>query len=251
MATAMGDLGATATVLIVEDDDTIATVMAFHLRGAGLAVRLAADGARGLRAFRRERPDVLVLDLMLPEISGWQILEQVRREDALVPILVTTARVNEEDRVHVLAMGADDVMAKPLSLREFVARVQGMVRRARLPVGAGGYGLVLQDDLEIDPETLTVTLAGSPAELTPLEFQLLWALVRHHDQVLSRDQIFRLVWQRERGHGDRSVDTLVKRLRSRLERVEPGRSHLIETIAGVGYRYMPMKVLRDPVAPAD
>lgn len=222
-------------ILIVEDDESIAEAVAFHLDRAGFEPRVAADGLAGLRALREELPDVLVLDLMLPHVDGWHIIREVRDWAPRLPVIVITARSNEHDRVEVLGLGADDVLSKPFSMREFTARVTAALRRtaaaeafsAREPFRAG--------DLELDLDRLAITIAGVPVDATPLEFRLLCVLAEHAGRVMSRDVIFRKVWGGERAHGDRSVDVLVRRLRRKVDEI-PGRYTYVQTQHGVGYR---------------
>ena len=232
---------AQSRVLLVEDDDAIAEAMAFHLRRAGLAVDVAGDGLVGARALKARPPDVLVLDLMLPHVDGWHIIREARTNLPHLPIIVVTARTNEHDRVEVLALGADDVMSKPFSMRELVARVNGVLRRARaLNTESREAGPVTAGDLAIDPVRMVVTRGGRPLALTPREFRLLLVLAENGGRALSRDEIYRLVWGAERGHGDRSVDVLVRRLRSKVDE-GAGRFTHVQTLHGVGYRLEPIE----------
>lgn len=222
-------------ILVIEDDEAISEAIAFHLDRAGFQPVVALDGLAGLKALRQELPDVLVLDLMLPHVDGWHIIREVRDWAPRLPVIVVTARSNEHDRVEVLALGADDVLSKPFSMREFVARVSAAVRRtaaaeafaAREPFRAG--------DLELDLDRLAVAIAGVPVDATPLEFRLLCVLAEHPGRAMSRDVIFRKVWGGERAHGDRSVDVLVRRLRRKVDEI-PGRYTYVQTQHGVGYR---------------
>jgi len=224
-------------ILVVEDDESTAEAVVFHLRSAGLNPTHASDGLAALRALRAGPPDAVVLDLMLPGVDGWHLIRQTREWAPRLPIIVVTARTNEHDRVEVLALGADDVMAKPFSMRELLARVTAALRRN---AGAGsdtGPGPVTEGELTVDPERLTATMAGRLLDLTPLEFTLLWTLADSRERALSRDEIFRAVWERERGHGDRSVDVLVRRLRRKVDEVG-GAFTYIQTLHGVGYRFV-------------
>jgi len=222
-------------ILVIEDDESISEAIAFHLDRAGFRPAVAMDGLAGLKSLRQEPPDVLVLDLMLPHVDGWHIIREVRERAPRLPVIVVTARSNEHDRVEVLALGADDVLSKPFSMREFVARVSAAVRRtaaaeafsARAPFRAG--------DLELDLDRLAVSIAGVPVDATPLEFRLLCVLAEHPGRSMSRDVIFRRVWGGERAHGDRSVDVLVRRLRRKVDEI-PGRFTYVQTQHGVGYR---------------
>lgn len=224
-------------VLVVEDDESTAEAVAFHLRAAGLDPALAPDGLTALRALHNSPPDIVLLDLMLPGVDGWHLIRQTREWAPTLPIIVVTARTNEHDRVEVLALGADDVVGKPFSMRELTARVKAALRR----VAAAGAGPapepVREGELTIDPERMTATMAGRPLDLTPLEFTLLWTLADGRERVLSRDDIFRAVWGRERAHGDRSVDVLVRRLRRKVDEVN-GEFTYIQTVHGIGYRFL-------------
>jgi len=224
------------TVLIVEDDESTGEAIAFHLARAGLQPQVARDGLAGLTALRRELPDVLVLDLMLPHLDGWYLIREVREWAPELPIIVVTARTNEHDRVEVLALGADDVMAKPFSMRELLARVNAALRRRAAASVDSAREAVALEELVIDPELLAASVAGRPAALTPLEFKLLWLLAEHRGRALTRDEIYRRVWGGERSHGDRSVDVLVRRLRRKVDEVEGGTHTYVQTLHGVGYR---------------
>lgn len=222
-------------VLIVEDDEATGDAMEFHLARAGLQANLVRDGLAGMRAVSADVPDVLVLDLMLPHMDGWHLIRRVREWAPQLPIIVVTARTNEHDRVEVLGLGADDVMAKPFSMRELTARVSAALRRAAAADPDNERIPIIEGDLHIDPERLTAEVSGRPADLTPMEFRLLLTLVEERARALSRDEIYRRVWGGERGHGDRSVDVLVRRLRRKVDEVG-GEYTYIQTQHRVGYR---------------
>ena len=224
------------SILIIEDDESTGEAVAFHLGRAGFAPRLEADGLAGLQALKSGLPDVLVLDLMLPHIDGWHLSREVRSWAPNLPIIVMTARTNEHDRVEVLALGADDVVSKPFSMRELVARVSAAVRRASVAQADSERKEIVAGDLVIDPDRLAVAIAGEPIDLTPLEFKLLWVLSEHRGRALSRDVIYERVWRADRGHGDRSVDVLVRRLRRKVDEIG-GAYTYIQTQHGVGYRF--------------
>jgi len=225
-------------ILIVEDDESTAEAMAFHLRAAGLKPTVASDGLAGLRRLREGPPDAVVLDLMLPGLDGWQLIREVREWAPRLPIIVVTARTNEHDRIEVLSLGADDVMSKPFSMRELLARVTAALRRSAVESAQSDRLPISEAELSIDPERMSVIVAGRPANLTPLELKLLWTLAEGRSRVLSRDEIFRAVWSGERAHGDRSVDVLVRRLRRKVDEVG-GSYTYIQTQHGVGYRFLP------------
>jgi DNA-binding response OmpR family regulator len=239
-------MAATHTVLIVEDDESTADAMAYHLDKAGFRTLLAGDGGQGLRLFRQQRPDLVILDLMLPQLDGWRFTEQLRGEDAQVPLIVCSARTSEHDRVHGLELGADDYVTKPFSMRELLARVGAHLRRVqehRRPGGRpqieAGRGLVL------DPEGVQAFCSGRSVGLTPREFEVLYELARARGKPLTRQRLYREVWGYEMMAGDRSVDVFVRKLRQKLAQAVPGHA-FIETHYGVGYRF----AVAEPVAAA-
>jgi DNA-binding response OmpR family regulator len=228
------------TVLIVEDDGVIARSISMHLRHAGFDVEWAETGDRGLKKLRFERPDVVLVDLMLPGLDGWAFTEIARREGITVPIVVISARASEHDKVHALEIGADDYLAKPFGMRELVARVQVALRRSRIepmpsrePIQAPG--------LVIDPDQQRAFLLADEgrvdAELTPTEFRLLWVLAQNAGRVMSRDELQQRVWGVAHRPRDRSVDVCVRKLREKLDR-RSTHSYL-QTQYGVGYRFDP------------
>lgn len=227
------------TVLVIEDDPDVGRLVGRLLERAGHDVRVAVDGEAGLRTFYDRRPDLVVLDVGLPGMDGWQVLERLR-ELSDVPVLMLTAQGDELDRVRGLRGGADDFVAKPFGRQELAARVEALLRRAALS-GAGGRRdaeLDVYDDgvLTVDHVQRTVAAGGEELRLTPTEFRLLAAFVRHPNQVLSADQIIDLVWGDPYIQRDQ-VKLAVGRLRKRLEgRVAPD---AIETVRGFGYRYTP------------
>jgi DNA-binding response OmpR family regulator len=226
-------------ILIVEDDESTGEAVAFHLRRAGLAPRLETDGLAGLQALKNGLPAVLLLDLMLPHIDGWHLIREVREWAPNLPIIVMTARTNEHDRVEVLGLGADDVVSKPFSMRELVARVTAALRRATLAQPEADRQPIVEGDLVVDPERLVVAISERQIDLTPLEFKLLWVLTEHRGRALSRDVIYQRVWGADRDHGDRSVDVLVRRLRRKVDEIG-GTYTYIQTQHGVGYRFEAM-----------
>ncbi len=225
------------TILVVEDDDSTARATAYHLTKAGYRVIISKDGLAALTALKAWRPDALVLDLMLPHVDGLSIIRDVRRWSPDLPIVVMTARQEEKDRLEALRLGADDLLRKPFSAREMVARLEALFRRSdvRLPDDhPGGPGVSL-GDLEVDRTRLEVRVAGAVAPLTPLETKLLWILVEEKGRTLSRDEIFCRVWGGQRAPGDRSVDVLVRRLRRKVDEAG-GQYTYIQTEHKQGYR---------------
>jgi two-component system OmpR family response regulator len=219
--------------LLVEDDTRLAALTAEYLRGHGVQVVVAADGAAGLTEARQARFDVVLLDLMLPGRSGLEVCRELRsRSD--VPILILTARGEEADRVLGLELGADDYLTKPFSPRELLARIQAQVRRARGQAGPTTQPLVL-GDLELDPGSLRATLAGRELSLTGYEFQLLRVLAERAGQVLSRERLIELVRGSAEESFDRSVDVHVSRLRAKLGD-DPKHPRWLKTVRGSGYQ---------------
>lgn len=224
-------------LLLVEDDDAIAVALRLHLEGAGYRLHREADGQQAMAAIDRQRFDLVLLDLMLPGADGWHVIRQAREWAPRLPIIVVTARTNEHDRVEVLALGADDVMGKPFSMRELLARITAALRRTAVENARSERLPVQEGELTVDPSRMSVIVAGQPADLTPLEFKLLMTLVEERERAVSRDEIFRRVWGAERAHGDRSVDVLVRRLRRKVDEVG-GAYTYIQTLHGVGYRFL-------------
>jgi DNA-binding response OmpR family regulator len=224
-----------AKVLIVEDDEVIAEGMARHLAAAGFDPLRVAKGEAGLARLRFERPDVCVLDLMLPGLDGWRLIETVRQEGIGTPIVVVSARGTEHDRVHALEIGADDYIVKPFSMKELVARVRAAARRGvRGQAEARGDPIEI-DELLVDPRNVQAYVDGTSCELTPTEFRLLYALALEQGRVVSREELLQRVWGRKPTYRDRTVDVFVRRLRDKLDRQSPGSTY-IQTRYGVGYK---------------
>ncbi len=241
---------ATHTILIVEDDPAIADAVAYHLGRAGYRTLVAADGATGLRVFRRERPDLIVLDLMLPQIDGWRFTEEVRTDDPTVPVIMCSARASEHDRVHGLEIGADDYMTKPVSMQEMVARVSAHLRRRDNERGRAEEGAFEAAGLVIDPEQVQAFAHGAAVGLTPREFQVLLVLARAQGRPLARNRIYRDAWGYEMMAGDRSVDVFVRKIRQKLRTALPGTDFIV-THHGVGYRFDPQASTADGDDPPD
>jgi DNA-binding response OmpR family regulator len=230
------------TVLIVEDDEAISDSIAYALDRAGYRTLRAGDGGHGLRLFRQQRPDLVILDLMLPQVDGWRVTEEMRREDPRVPVIVCSARTSEFDRVHGLEMGADDYVTKPFSMKELLARVNAHLRRVESHRQPDAAQAVQVGPLLVDPEQVQAFVDGRPVGLTPREFEVLYALARERGKPIPRERVYREVWGYEMMRGDRSVDVFVRKVRQKLIAACPDISFL-QTHYGVGYRFEP--------APAD
>jgi DNA-binding response OmpR family regulator len=227
-----------AKVLIVEDDDVIAQGMARHLQAAGFDPLWVSKGEQGLARLRYERPDVCVLDLMLPGVDGWALIETARGEGIGTPIVVVSARGTEHDRVHALDIGADDYLVKPFSMKELVARVRVAARRGvRAQEESRGDPVELQE-LRVDPLNVQAYVDGKSARLTPTEFRLLYALALEAGRVVTRDELLQRIWGRRQTRRDRTVDVFVRKLRDKIEACGP-RHTFIQTRYGVGYKLEP------------
>ena len=234
-----------AKVLIIEDDEVIASSMAQHLSGAGFDPVTVGRGEVGLARLRYEAPDVLVLDLMLPGLDGWSLIESARAEGIGTPIIVVSARGTEHDRVHALQIGADDYLVKPFSMKELVARVQAAARRGvRAQPEERGEAVEIEE-LRIDPREVQAYVDGVNAELTPTEFRLLYALALDRGRVTTRDELLQKIWGRRETHRDRTVDVFVRRLRDKIDRIAP-RHTFIQTRYGVGYKLEPVEKAGHP-----
>jgi DNA-binding response OmpR family regulator len=223
-------------VLVVEDDEDVRALVVDLLERAHYDVSCAGDGRAGLRLFHEKRPDLVVLDISMPELDGFQTLERIRDlSDA--PVLMLTAHNAELERVRGLKAGADDYLGKPFGRQELVARVEALLRRARDPRSAHDSHYA-DEFLEIDFARRCVTAGGEQVSLTPLEFRLLGALVRHSDQVLSSDQLLEQAWGDAVGRSPDQVKLYVSYLRRKLSQGS-SRPTPIETVRGFGYRYRP------------
>jgi DNA-binding response OmpR family regulator len=229
-----------ATILIVEDEPSIAEVVTLYLRRAGYRVNVAADGAAALAALARELPDLVVLDLMLPKVDGYEITRWLR-ERGDIPIIMVTARREEADRIAGLEMGADDYVVKPFSPQELVSRVRAVLRRAGGPAAWSAIGrepALTHGNLVVDPGSRTVSVAGATCNLTTTEFDLLYLLARHPRQVFTRDQLLDRVWGITEYIDPSTVTVHIRRLREKIE-ADPANPQRIVTVWGVGYKFEP------------
>jgi two-component system, OmpR family, alkaline phosphatase synthesis response regulator PhoP len=228
-----------AKVLIVEDDEVIGRGMAGHLSNAGFDPVLVSRGETGLARLRYDLPDVVVLDLMLPGLDGWNVIETARREGIGTPILVVSARGTEQDRVKALELGADDYLVKPFSMQELVARVRAAARRGVRPLDETRGEAIELEELVVDPREVQAYVDGVSANLTPTEFRLLYALALEHGRVVTREELMQRIWGRRQRHRDRTVDVFVRKLREKIDRRSP-RHTFIHTRHGVGYKLQPL-----------
>ena len=219
------------TILVVDDEPQIAEIATDYLRLAGFEVIVAGDGVRALEAVRGRHPDLVVLDLGLPKLDGLAVARTIRRESDL-PIIMLTARVEEDDRLHGLEIGADDYITKPFSPRELVARVRAVLRRTekRDPDAAAFRAA----DLDIDATRMRVTRDGQPIDFTPTEFQLFVTLARHAGRVFRRAQLLDAVRGSAAESFDRAIDSHIKNIRRKLR----GTREYIDTVYGIGYRFI-------------
>lgn len=224
------------TVLVIEDEESITQLVRLYLEQLGARVLAAEDGAAGLALFERDRPDLIILDLMLPELDGWEVCQRIRRTSS-TPILMLTARRTEDDRVRGLELGADDYVTKPFSPRELASRVRAILRRAgSVSSGRSEPELLSYPGLSIYPLAHRVEVDGHPVELTAKEFDLLLMLARGAGRVFSRQTLFRTIWGFDYIGDSRTLDVHVGTLRKKLEGELGGRQY-ISTIRGVGYRF--------------
>jgi two-component system OmpR family response regulator len=220
-----------ARLLVVEDEPNILELLSASLRFAGFEVATAADGYEALRAAQRHRPDLVVLDVMLPDLDGFDVARRLRSGDARIPVLFLTARDATEDKVTGLTIGGDDYVTKPFSLEEVIARIRAVLRRARGDVQPAPARLRVAD-LELDEESHEVWRAGRAVQLSPTEFKLLRYLMSNVGRVLSKAQILDHVWNYDFGGEGGIVESYVSYLRRKVDTGEP---RLLHTIRGVGY----------------
>jgi two-component system response regulator ResD len=225
------------SVLVVDDEPTIAEVVSRYLERAGYRTRIAADGARALELVASDRPDLVVLDLMLPGLDGLEVMRRLREHDRdRIATILLTAKGEESDRVIGLRMGADDYVVKPFSPVELVARVDAVLRR--IDTSATADDPIELADLTIEPASRRVIVRGAEAQLTQREFDLLLFLARHPGQVLSRNQLMDAIWQYSFYTDTSTVTVHIRRLRAKVE-ADPASPRHIQTVWGVGYRFTP------------
>ncbi|MBW7928265.1 MAG: response regulator transcription factor [Fimbriimonadaceae bacterium] len=221
------------TLLIVDDEPAILETVEHRFRREGYTTFTADSAEEAMRLFRRIKPDLILLDIMLPQRSGWDFCRTVRK-DSSVPIIMVTARADEADRIKGLELGADDYVVKPFNLGELSARVKAVLRRA---TGEPTHEVVERGNLRIDPKSHSVTLDGEAVELSPKEFALLYFLARNPDHVFARDTLLDRVWGRDAFVSSRTVDVHIRWLR---KRIEPDAEHPVRilTVRGIGYKFV-------------
>ncbi|MHB8776769.1 MAG: response regulator transcription factor [Anaerolineales bacterium] len=225
-------------ILVVEDEPSIAEVVSLYMKRSGYQVQIAVDGKQAMTIFERQTPDLVILDLMLPEVDGLSLTRWLRdRSD--VPIIMVTARREEIDRIAGLEMGADDYVVKPFSPQELVSRVRAVLRRiGRDQAEAGSDRSLSFEGLTIDPRSHVVTVKESEVELTAKEFDMLYLLARHPKQVFTRDQLLERVWGGAEYIDAGTVTVHVRRIREKIE-AEPSKPQRLLTVWGVGYKFEP------------
>jgi DNA-binding response OmpR family regulator len=221
------------TILVVEDEPDVVDLVRYHLRRAGFDVLTALNGPAGLAAASQTRPDAIVLDIMLPQMTGLEVCKALRQanETADIPILILTAKAEMTDRIAGLELGVDDYITKPFSPRELVLRVQNLLRRLRL---VRNKSVLTVDEFSVDKGNFEITVQGTRLDLTTTEFKLLAALLEHRGRTLSRETLLQDVWGYKNAIDTRTVDTHVRRLR---EKLGPAADRII-TMRGEGYRFL-------------
>lgn len=226
---------AASRILVVDDEESISKLVEYNLQQAGFEVQTADTGTRAYEILQETpRPDLVVLDLMLPGIGGMELCQRLRKEGISTPIIMLTAKEDEVDRILGLEMGADDYVTKPFSPRELVARVKAVLRRANED-SAEEEGVYNCGDIILDVNRYEVSIRGDRVDLTPREFELLHFLAKHTGRVMSRDHLLDKVWGYEFAGDTRIVDVHISHLRDKLER-DPKQPEYIKTVRGVGYK---------------
>ncbi|MBT9253697.1 MAG: response regulator transcription factor [Brockia lithotrophica] len=224
-------------ILVVDDEPSIVTLLKFNLEREGYRVLTGGEGREAIKIVERERPDLLLLDVMLPGLDGFEVLRRIRARDARLPVLLLTAKGEELDRVLGLELGADDYITKPFSVREVLARIKAVFRRAeREEMRDAGRERYDFGDLVVDLERYEVTRFGKPVDLTPKEYELLAYLVRNRGRALTREQLVTEIWNFEYVGDSRIVDVHVSHLREKIED-NPRNPKYIHTVRGIGYKF--------------
>ena len=222
------------SVLIVEDDKNIAELLQLYLEKEGYAVTLAEDGGQGLAKFRAIRPDIVLLDIMMPVMDGWTVCKTIRAESQ-TPVIMLTAKSETDDKIIGLKSGADDYITKPFEMREVLARIEAVLRRSSGSTGAAPSRRLVFDNLIIDMDAFELTVDGKKVDTPPKEMELLFYLASSPNRVYTRNQLLDEVWGFDYFGDSRTVDVHVKRLREKLEGVSP--RWCLKTVWGVGYKF--------------
>ena len=226
-----------AKILVVDDEPNIREVVSLYLRRDGHSVVTASDGEEALKFYQQTEPDLVVLDLMLPKVSGLEVCRRIQADER-VPVVMLTARGEEEDRIVGLGIGADDYVVKPFSPREWAARVEAVLRRVNeARTRSGGEKLMVFGDLRIDTNAREVTIRGVPVTLTAREFDLLHHMASYPKRVFTRDQLMETVWGYAFAGDTSTVTVHIRRLREKIE-PDPARPRYLQTVWGVGYRFV-------------
>jgi two-component system OmpR family response regulator len=228
--------GSPIRAVVVDDEDSLTDLLSMALRYEGWDVRTAADGQHALTTVREFRPDVIVLDIMLPDIDGMSVLTRLRADGLQTPILFLTAKDSVDDRVAGLTVGGDDYVTKPFSLEELVARLRGLIRRSAMTIATTGDSVLEVGDLTLDEESYEVRRGGTLIELTATEFELLRFLMRNPRRVLSKAQILDRVWSYDFGGRSSVVELYISYLRKKVDSLGPA---MIHTVRGFGYMIKP------------
>lgn len=223
-------------ILIVDDEPNIRDLLTTSLRFAGFAVRAVGNGAQAISAVLEEEPDLIILDVMLPDMNGFGVTKRLRSSGYTSPILFLTAKDDTEDKITGLTVGGDDYVTKPFSLEEVVARLRGLIRRSQISISEAGDSRIVVGDLVLDEESYEVHRAGRPIELTATEFELLRFLMRNPRRVLSKAQILDRVWSYDFGGKSSVVEIYISYLR---KKIDAGETPMIHTVRGVGYVIKP------------
>ncbi|HEY8346117.1 MAG TPA: response regulator transcription factor [Symbiobacteriaceae bacterium] len=224
-------------ILVADDDPMILRALEHALTGEGYEVYLAADGDEALQTARQVQPDLVILDVMLPQVDGLEVCARLRSVSS-VPILILSARGKEQDKIVGFKVGADDYVTKPFSLPELLLRVRAILRRASPSPADAGVEALRFRDIEINRGTRSVTVRGRRVDLTPKEFDLLWLLASHPGHVFSREAILQRVWHSDYTGDEAALTVCVRRLRAKVE-PNPGQPEYIKTVWGVGYKFEP------------
>jgi len=233
------EAGMDAKILVVEDEPSVGEVLQLYLRRAGFTVTLVQDGQKAFEQLESQLPALVILDLMLPGMDGWEITRRLRaRQGGNVPIIMLTARGQEIDRIAGLELGADDYVVKPFSPQELVSRVRAVLRRTQLPAEGENEQSLQFGDLSIDPQTRLVKVKSEEKSLTAREFDLLYLLAQHPRQVFTRDELLERVWGEADYIDPGTVTVHIRRLRAKIES-DPSDPRHLQTVWGVGYRFEP------------